>query len=59
MAPPLVGVAVKVTVVPLQIELLVAFDDMVTPTTKSAFTVAVTAVLDAETQPVDVFLASA
>ena len=59
MLPPFVGVAVKVTAVPLQILLLVAFDDMLTPTTKSAFTVAVTAVLVADTQPVIVFLASA
>ena len=56
-APPFVGVAVKVTAVPLQILLLVAFDDMLTPTTKSAFTVAVTGVLVADTQPVIVFLA--
>ena len=57
MLPPFVGVAVKVTAVPLQILLLVAFDDMLTPTTKSAFTVAVTAVLVSDKQPVIVFLA--
>ena len=57
MLPPFVGVAVKVTPVPLQTLLLVAFDDKLTPTTKIALTVAVTAVLVADKQPVVVFLA--
>ena len=59
MFPPFVGVAVKVIAVPLHILLFVAFDDMLTPTTKIELTVAFTAVLAAETQPVVVFLDSA
>jgi energy-converting hydrogenase Eha subunit E len=57
--PPFVGVAVKVIAVPLQILLFVAFDDILALTIKIALTVALTAVLAAETQPVVVFLASA
>ena len=57
MPPPFVGVAVKATFFPLQILLLVASDDMLTPTTKRGLTVAVTAVLVSDKQPVVVFLA--
>ena len=55
----MVGVAVKVTLVPAQMVLFVALEVMLTLTGKLELTVADTAVLVREIQPVIVFLVSA
>ena len=55
----MVGVAVNVTLDPIQILLSASLDAILTLTGKLALTVAVTAVLVADTQPVVVFIASA
>jgi hypothetical protein len=55
----LVGVAVNVTLVPEQIVLSASLEAMITLTGKFGFTVAVTAVLVADTQLLVKFLASA
>ena len=59
MVPPLVGVAVNVTLAPEHIVLPLALDAMLTLAGKLGFTVAVTCVRVDEIQPVVVFLASA